>query len=130
MSEARGYRALQGWGEGPVESDYATGDVVWIPPDSPAVTDDRCGPGLNRVISVFSICEGPSFYYRVEPMAVAYARGYRLRADHTDWVCSDRLHVIPGKCDFTEGWIRLYEAAPLPALTRAKPKEGPVICDA
>lgn len=103
-----GFRATSNWGEGDTLSEYALGDIVWIPADSPAVKKKRVDrPGLHRVHSVFSIDEGPWFYYRVSPM-VTTGRGDRLK---TLWEeCSDRLHVLPN-VDYTTGWVRVHEAA-------------------
>jgi hypothetical protein len=104
-----GTRAVCNWGAGDACSEYVVGDVVYVPEGCAAVLDDRCTPGLHRVESVFSIGEDASFYYRVSPTEVV---GYRLR---TDWgQVSDRLHVIPGRCDFTAGFIRLSKTPERP----------------
>lgn len=59
--------------------------------------------GKYRVVQVFSIGEGPDWYYRVSPI-VGRAT---LWGEH-----SDRLHVIPGECDYTEGWLLIRRATP------------------
>lgn len=107
-----GHRAINNWGEGSVRSEYAVGDVVFVPKGCAAVLDKRCQPGLHRIESVFSIGEDASYYYRVCPTEIVSGRSkYRLEMV-TDWdgVVSDRIHVIPGHCDYTAGFIRLYEA--------------------
>lgn len=114
MSEDRGRHVRSGWGEGNHLSEYAPGDIVYIPHTCPGVLDDRCLPGLARVISVFSIDDGPSFYYRTTSLTVAYANGYRLREDGRE-ECSDRIHVIRDHSsgapdvDYTAGWVLLYD---------------------
>ena len=116
VSEERGIHVRSGWGDGDTLSEYAPGDVVWIPEYCVGVTERRCRPGLARVLSVFSIDDGPSFYYRTQPMEVRYSRGYRLRVtDPSD--CSGRLHVIRDMegvedLDCTDGWVLLYAAPP------------------
>jgi hypothetical protein len=51
-------------------------------------------PGHYRVVTVFSIATTPAWYYRLSPM-----HGRTTLWDE----CSDRLHVLPGHCDYTEG---------------------------
>lgn len=103
-----GWRARSNWGDGETLSEFALGDVVWLPADCLAVTSGRVDePGLHRVHSIFSIDEGPWFYYRVSPM-VATGRGDRLRTVWTEG--SGRLHVLPD-CDYTVGWVRVHSAA-------------------
>lgn len=71
----------------------------------PAVIEGRAKTGLHRITSCFSIDEGPSFYYRLSLATVVDGR--RIK---TDWRnVSDRLHVIPGQCDYTLGWVVLYD---------------------
>lgn len=102
-----GFRSRNNWGEGTELAQYTVGDVVYVPPGSAAVLSGRCEAGLHRVLSCFSIGEDASWYYRLSPCDIAGEKG-QLRIK-TDWeVVSDRLHVIPGKCDYTAGWIRLY----------------------
>ena len=117
MSETRGFRARSNWGEGTDESQFAVGDIVWIPADCLAVQDNRCDPGLHRILSVFSIDEGPSFYYRVQQVEPYYNHGYRLRIVSADRYCSDRLHVFKDHdtvedIDFTGGFFLLYGIEP------------------
>lgn len=107
-----GYHAHSNWGTGGDVSDYGEGDVVWVPGTA---TEGRIPhswsrnphlnavPGRFRVIAVYSIDEGPSWYYRVAPIVD--------RKTMWDEV-SDRLHVIPGTCDYTKGF-RLLRKAPV-----------------
>lgn len=109
-----GHRATSNWGDGDELSEYAAGDVVRIPASCPAFdrriphswsrNPDQCQPdGLYRVTCVFSIGEGPEWYYRVVPI---------LPDGETAWEnTSDRLHVIPGVCDYTEGWELIESGA-------------------
>lgn len=106
-----GFVARSNWGEGDVEAEYAVGDVVYVPPDCPAVQNDRCEPGLHRVESCFSISEEAAFYYRLCPCRIVDEKG-ALRV-WADWeAVSDRLHVFPdSSIDFTAGWVRLFSHA-------------------
>lgn len=107
-----GYRAAARWGERPdVLSEYASGDLVYIPPGSNCLLEDRVSEaGLYRVVGVFSIGEDASWYYRVSPCEIRQGRGLKLELV-TDWLSvSDRIHVIPGNVDMTAGWVRLYSA--------------------
>lgn len=105
-----GFRARSNWGEGNAIAEYVVGDIVYVPPTCAAVLGDRCEPGLHRVESCFSIGEDASWYYRLSPCEIAGRKG-QLRV-RTDWgSCSDRIHVIPGNCDWTLGFIRLYQEA-------------------
>lgn len=114
MSEERGVHVLSNWGQGDIPSKYATGDIVWIPETSPCITEGRVKRhGLHRVHSVFSIDEEPWFYYRVWPIDVTYANGYRLRQQGP--YCSGRVHVLPD-FDLTADWTLIYQwPSPLPA---------------
>jgi len=105
-----GFVAKSNWGEGPTEAQYAVGDVVYVAPGCASVLSARCEAGLHRVESCFSIGEDASFYYRLSPTRFVGVKGaIRIL---TDWdTCSDRVHVIPGQCDYTAGWVRLYDAA-------------------
>ncbi len=108
-----GFRARSDWGDGDELSELAEGDIVHVPADCPAVTEGRLPhgwshdpdawslPGNCRVVCVFSIGEDAAWYYRVAPM---HGR-VTVWSEH-----SDRLHVIPGQCDFTEGFT-LVQAA-------------------
>ncbi len=104
-----GFVATSNWGSGDARAEYAVGDIVYVAPDCPGVTDNRCEPGLHRVESCFSIGEDASFYYRLSPTQIVGQKGaIRIL---TDWnSCSDRLHVVPGECNYTDGWVRLYSA--------------------
>lgn len=96
-------------------SEYAVGDVVYIPPGAACILDERVyHPGLWRVESVFSIGEDASYYYRVSPARLVPGRSALRLELVTEWdeVVSNRVHVIPGHCDYTAGWVRLYQAAP------------------
>ncbi len=110
-----GQRAAAGWGQHPdVLSEYAVGDVVYIPEGSNAILSGRVdGVGMYRVESVFSIGEDASYYYRVCPCNIRKGRGLKLEVV-TVWetTVSDRIHVIIGGMDMTAGWVRLYSAAP------------------
>ena len=125
-----GHHARSNWGDGPEVSEWGEGDVVWILSTSPAFTrqtrrsrggtrKQRTSPriphawsehpelsprgGKYRVVSVVSIGEGPEWCYRVAPMDG--------RKTYWDEV-SDRLHVIPGLCDYTEGWLLIERRKP------------------
>lgn len=102
-----GHRPFSNWGEGAAQAEYVVGDLVYVPEGCAAVRDARCKPGLHRVESCFSIGEDPSFYYRLCPAAVEGSKG-QLRVKTNWWECSDRLHVIPGNCDYAAGWILLH----------------------
>jgi hypothetical protein len=73
---------------------------------------ELCKPdNLYRVVTAFSIGEGPEWYFRVAPIVNG----------RTQWdEVSDRLHVIPGLYDYTEGWELRRPAKP------QKPKERAV----
>ena len=97
-----GTRAKNNWGAGDDLSVYAVGDVIYVPPDAPAVEQERCFPGLHRVESVFSISEGPEFYYRLAHAAI---RGNRIITSW--WDVSDRLQVTTDGTNYTKGWVLL-----------------------
>lgn len=109
-----GTRGRSNWGTGDILSRYAEGDVVTIPGGAPAFLDGRIPhawsehpelsqPGHYRVVSVFSIGEEPSFYYRVCPIV-----GHKTLWDER----SDRIHVLVGDCDYTHGWTLVRSADP------------------
>lgn len=100
-----GHCPRSNWGEGEQLAVYAEGDVVRIDASCPAFADGRLDdwrPGLFRVVTVLCCGEEEgAFYYRVVP----------LGDNRTLWDrCSDRLHVIPGRCDFTVGWTLVRPA--------------------
>lgn len=103
-----GYRAASCWGEGEEMSPYAVGDIVFIDASCPAFADDRIDypPGRYRVVSAYSIGEGPEWYFRVFPMEKHRGRWRYL----PDGGVSDRIHVIPGQCDYTKGWTLVKRA--------------------
>lgn len=107
-------RPLSNWGSGDVLAPWAEGDVVDIPADSPAFTDGRIPhawsehpelspPGRYKVVTAFSIGEGDEWYFRVCPMQ----RNKVLRDEY-----SDRIHMIPGVCNYTEGWTLVRSSDP------------------
>lgn len=110
-NSAFGHRPLSAWGDGDIPSPYAEGDVVFVPDDCAAILSGRLesGPGVHRVVAAFSIGEGAEWYFRLSPMRPT-GRGDRWTTD-TAWT-SDRLHQIPGKCDYTAGWTLLFTSAP------------------
>lgn len=108
-----GTRPYSNCGVGDIRAPYAEGDVVNIPAGAPAFTHGRiphgwspnpgqCKPGLYRVVSVFSIGEGDDWYLRVCPI---------IDGETVDNV-SDRIHIIPGDCDWSEGWELVETADP------------------
>jgi hypothetical protein len=107
-----GFCPTNDWGAGNVYAPYAEGDIVEIPPECIAWHDrmphsNSKKPGLwkqtnlFRVISAFSISEKPEWYFRVAPII----NGKTVWDEH-----SDRLHLIPGLVEYTEGW-KVIEAA-------------------
>lgn len=110
-----GERPTSNWGDGDLLSPYAEGDVVDVAEDSPAFYDRRiphawskhpeeCSrPGRYRVVCVFSIGEGDEWYLRVCPIV----DGETIRDN-----VSDRIHMIPGVCNYAEGWTLVESADP------------------
>lgn len=108
-----GYHATSNWGEGDQVSEWGEGDVVYIPAHCPAFDAGRIPHawsdhpelsqrgGKYRVVQVFSIGEGPEWYYRVAPIV-----GRTTMFGEN----SDRIHVIPGQCDYTDGWLLIERA--------------------
>lgn len=113
---AYGYCPTNGWGNGNIYAPYAEGDIVEIPESCPAWKDRMPHsrskkPGLwkqtnlFRVVAAFSIGEKPEWYFRVSPVIKG----------KTYWdEVSDRLHLIPGQCDYTVGWKVIEAAKRLP----------------
>jgi hypothetical protein len=114
-----GHRPKSAWGDGDILSPYAEGDIVFIPATSPAFTGGRIPhsfsrdkeanpiPGVYRVIAAFSIGEDSSWYFRVCPL-IPIAKGEKWATLWTE--VSDRLHIIKGQVDYTEGWVLLFSA--------------------
>lgn len=102
------------WGDGDLLAPWAEGDVVNIPADSPAFADGRIPhswskhpelspPGRYKVVGVYSIGEGDEWQIRVCPM-----QGRKVLWEES----SDRIHMIPGVCNYTEGWTLLKSSDP------------------
>ena len=103
-----GFRPKSNWGEGEFDAPFTEGDIVFVPPGNERIeypTSEHC---IFRMISAFSIAEGPEWYFRVSPMFPT-GRGDRWRTD-TAWI-SDRLHIIPGTCDWTAGFVKIHDAS-------------------
>lgn len=79
-----GKREFNNWNAGDLPSPYAEGDILELTEPAERIDD---GPGFYIVAGVFSIGEGDEWYFRVtnDP------KGGRM---------SDRLHVLPGTCDY------------------------------
>lgn len=107
--EPYGSVGISNWGEGYFESEYAVGDIVFVPPNCAAIRGGRVRePGLHRVVAQFSIGPDAAFYYRLSPVELGGKRGTKVITDYGE--TSDRCHVIWGDCDYTAGWFLVHSA--------------------